>query len=175
MPLLQIYSLNSKFFPSGTDLESVSGKKRGLGISPAHPGTSHPTKEGRDNGRGGDKHKSPRSRTGNAIPSKALEPAQRFRSSWRHIITASGPSLGGLAPQLTSSHLQTQKLQSVMPQDGTRRACTHRLPTAGILHRNPLSQPKQLLEQSEIPLSYHVRVFLKQILILSTWVIHTIP
>lgn len=124
---------------------------------------------------GGDKHKSPRSRTGNAIPSKALVPAQRFRSSRRHIITASGPSSGGLAPQSASSHLQKQKLQSVMPQDGTRRTCTHRLPTAGILHRNPLSQPKQLLEQSEIPLSYHVRVFLKQILILSTWVIRTIP
>lgn len=170
LTLLQIYSLNSKFFPSGTDLEGVGGKKRGLGISPAHPGSSHPTKEGRDNGRRGDKHKSPRSRTGNAVQSKALEPAQRFRSSRRHIITASGPASGGLAPQSASLHLQKQKLQCVMTQDGTQRACTHHLPTAGILHQNSLKQPTPLLEQSEIPLSYHVRVFLKQILILSTWV-----
>lgn len=124
---------------------------------------------------GGGKHKSPRSRTGNAIRSTALEPAQRFRSPRRRIITASGLSSGGLAPQSASSHLQKQKLQSVMPQDGAQRACTYRLPTAGILHWNPLSQPTRLLEQSEILLSYHVRVFLKQILILSTWVIHTIP
>lgn len=122
LPLLQIYSLKSEIFlfwdrPG----RCWWGKRKAcvFHISPAHPGSSHPTKEERDNGRG-DKCKSPRLRTRNASPSKALEPVQRSGSFGRLITTMSGPpSSGRTNPQVDwpLSRQAPSHLQSVQGDD----------------------------------------------------------